>query len=221
MDASTLQKINQYKPASASDYTEADISTFDILASNNLLHSTLFRWSIPSLVKMKQTYLGKPLMFDHQWENVTQQVAFVYDSVLFHYKNPSQEIRDFYLEHSPEPDIDSEILDTEGLYQLVNCIATETSHPITNEIIYGRKINASIGGLEDGSMICPICDTDFNDDNCPHLIPGTVINSTVPIAPYWIRTGYQSTIELSLVAAGNCPTAQVLNTKLSNLLFSQ
>jgi len=219
MDAATLQKINQYRPHNSPEYTDGELSSFDVLASNNLLHASMFKWDKNSLIQMAQTYPGKPLLLDHQWENVAAQHAFIYDACLYHYPQPSQEVQDYFLALSPAPDIDRQIMADEGLYQLKCCIATETSHPITSELNYGRKINASIGGLADGSMICPVCNTDFDDDNCPHLIPGfEYANNSFPVAPYWIRSGYQETIELSLVTAGNCPSARVLNSQTAKIL---
>jgi hypothetical protein len=221
MDAQHLEKINKYRPHNFPEYTEGELSNFDVLASNNLLHASMFKWDKQSLQRMAKTYPGKPLILDHQWENVSAQHAFIYHADLYHYPQPSQDIKNYFLNLSPAPDIDSHILETEGLYQLKCCIATETNHPITSELNYGRKINVSIGGLADGSMICPVCNTSFEDDNCPHLIPGfqySYVDNSFPIAPYWIRSGYQETIELSLVTAGNCPSAKILNCQTAQLL---
>jgi hypothetical protein len=174
----------------------------------------MFRWDEPSLKTMARTYPGKPLMLDHDWEDVLKQCGFVYDAMLLHYPNPSQELQDHFLAQSPAPDMDRDILAKEGLKQLICCVATESSHPVTNDLLYGRKINASIGGLSTGEAYCPICDTSFDDDNCPHYIPSDNLHGNVKmenIAPYWIRGGYMDTMELSLVMAGNCPSARVLN----------
>jgi hypothetical protein len=216
-----LNKINQYRPVNSPEYSEGDISKFSIMASNNLLHASMFKWDINSLKTMGRTYPGKPLMLDHEWENVMNQVGFIYDAQLLHYPNPNNEIRSHYLQNSPNKAIDNMIMDEEGIYQLICQCATETSHPITNDIMYGRKINASIGGLASGEMTCPLCNTSFDDENCPHYIPSGPLTESQQekAAPYWIRGGYQTTMELSMVMAGNCPSARVLNSLDANKLL--
>jgi hypothetical protein len=219
MDAIALQKINQYRPNGCPEYTEGEVSSFDILAANNLLSHSRAKWDIESLKTMTRQYQGQPLMLDHQWDNVSTQMAFIYDSLLYHWEKPSQQIRDYYLSLSPFPDLDSDILDKEGLYQSICKVATETSHPITNELTYGRKLKASIGGYARGPLICPLCETSFYDDACPHYIPDA--NQSMdqdPIAPYFIYSGWYHTVELSLVTDGNCPSAQVLNFKTAKIL---
>jgi len=214
----TLNKINSFRPHGHPEYSDSDISTFHILASNNLLHCDLFRWDLPSIKQMARTYPGKPLMLDHDWEDVLKQCGFVYDATLLHYANPSPELKEYMLSRSPRPEIDSKILEQEGLYQLLCHVVTETSHPITNDLQYNRKINASIGGFSDKQTYCPICNTSFEDDDCPHYLPVGKIHGNVKaenIAPYWIRGGYIDTAELSLVMAGNCPSARVLNSSIA------
>jgi hypothetical protein len=214
----TLNKINSYRPQGHPEYSQSDVSSFHILASNNLLHSDLFRWNLPSLKQMARTYPGKPLMLDHDWEDVLKQCGFIYDASLLHYAHPSPELKAHMLAHSPKPELDKAIIEKEGLYQLLCHCATETSHPITNDLQYNRKINASIGGISLKESYCPICLTSFEDQFCSHYMPGGKIHGNVKpenIAPYWIRGGFLNTMELSLVMAGNCPTARVLNSSIA------
>lgn len=221
LDQATLDKINCYKPVNAPDYSDGDVSTFSILASNNLLHSSMFQWDLQSLKTMANTYPGKPLMLNHDWENVLNQVGMIYDAQLLHYPNPSPDIRSYFLAISPNKAIDNAIMDKEGIYQLVCQCMTETSHPITNDLMYGRKIYASIGGLSTGAMVCPLCQTSFEHADCPHYIPSGPLTAVQQqqAAPYWIRGGYQTTMELSMVMSGNCPSAKVLNSLDANKLL--
>jgi len=150
---------------------------------------------------------------------VMAQMGFIYKATLLHYPSPSPQVQQYFLNRSPKSEIDQMIMNRDGLYQLVCSVATETSYPITNDLMFGRKINSSIGGLSTGEIECPLCKMSFEDPECPHYIPVSLsANMMDNAAPYWIRKGYTESFELSMVMAGNCPSAKVLNQQDAQIL---
>jgi hypothetical protein len=217
-----LTQINQYRPRGTEPYVQQEVYTVPLLASNNLMHSSLAVWDKTALETMVASYLGKDLMMDHSWDDSLKDFGFVYDAELWHIPKPSNESISRILVESPSPDIDKEIIDRDGLYQVVCYAAIEASHPLVSEIKYRRKADVSIGGHFRGDYICPLCESSFSDEDCPHyppVFPFTWFADPEDLAPYYIRAGEVVSLELSFVFSGNCVQAGIISENLNNIVL--
>jgi hypothetical protein len=128
------------------------------------------------------------------------------------------------LADSPNPDIDREIIQKEGYYQLVAYFAIQSDYEEASDVRYGRRYDVSIGGMSIADFICPICECSFMKDSCPHYMPTDSIGQMITrdemnlIAPYYIRGQFTDAVEISFVVEGNCPQASIISNDMLNLL---
>lgn len=212
-----LIAINNFRAIGTPAYTSEEIISVPILASNNLLHQNFAVWDVRSLETMTALFPGKDLMQDHAWYNTNSCKGFIYDAELW----GRESIPEMDLAESPDPDLDRSIVNRDGGYhQVVLYSAIEAQNAIANDIRFRRKSDVSVGGIRIGTEICPLCNIPFDDKNCPHYPPlPELINwwyteeQLAKLAPYWIRTGWTDSVELSFVVEGNCQQAKIFSYK--------
>lgn len=225
-----LSKINALKPISQPDYASEELIVIPIAASNNLIHTSNSKWSVPTLELITHSYSqgGQDLLLDHTWGNSHNSMGMIFDAELWYYPNPNNSMVDYLLQKSVNG-YDQEILRREGYYQVTLYGAIELSHPIHSQIRYQRNTDVSIGGMANIEYYCPLCSTQtemikFSDEKCPHYMPTRsflwLYADDIPkeeqwrIAPYFIEHGWDNSIELSLVTAGDCRQARIINEEM-------
>mgnify|MGYP001800098041 FL=1 len=209
-----LELINQNRPLTRVTYTAEELVSVPIIASNNLLHWNNQRWNRDALIKMAETYPGQPFAVDHPMYTVKDTVGFIYDAQLIESNAAPVDI----LEAAGELANNTAVVQAEGFIQMVCYAAIAVGHPILDSIDMGRVNNASTGCITDGTHICPLDGTEFGSQSryrCAegHYHPAIAwwfdVEDEDKIAPYAIKTGVISSVELSLVFMGNLPAASI------------
>ncbi len=221
-DEMELNLINQFRPKGTPEYTANEILRIPFLASTNLLFGSLGVWTEKALETMVATYPGKDLMLNHAWDKTETTCGFIYDAELIVVPNPSKEAINRVIADSPNPAIDKEIIKKDGIIQVLCYAAVEASHPVVGEARFRRLADVSTGGVFYGDWICPLCNTSFDDPECPHYPPvGFFLwgEDEEKIAPYYIRDGQHVSVELSFVSEGNCIQAEMLCENLETLVL--
>ena len=214
-NSSQLKKINRYRPAGTPEYTSEEIYTVAIAATNNILSHSNMVWGENSLKVMTKAFLGQDFLLNHSWEDAKQSIGFIYDSQRINTPNPPP----WYLDglDSVQKQSSRKIVKQQGYSTIILYAAIEASHPAVSMILYGRSKDVSIGGLANGDYICPLCQTSFKDEDCPHLPPHPFLlmwladDEDANFAPYYINDGFYDGIELSVVVDGNCAAARVIS----------
>lgn len=214
-NASQLKKINRYRPAGIAEYTSEEIYSVAIAASNNVLSHSNMVWSEKSLQTMTKAFLGQDFLLNHSWEDAKESIGFIYDTQKISTDTPPP----WYLDGLDplQKKSSREIVKQQGYITIVMYAAIEASHPAISMLVYGRSKDVSVGGLADGDYTCPLCQTSFEDKDCPHLPPHPFLlswladNEDVVFAPYYINDGFYDGIELSIVVDGNCAAARVIS----------
>ncbi len=212
-----LRTLNKYRNAGTPEYTSEEVYQFPTLASDNLLHHNNAQWSSRALESMARSLVGKDFLLNHEWGDSNQIKGLVYDSALVSIEGLSEETKLFLIESSSNPRQDLNILSREGYEALILWVAVEANSSINSDVVYLRQSDLSVGGYASIEYLCPLCNVSFNSPECPHIIPDPTfmwlmdVESNDPdLAPYYIRDGEFTGIELSLVVSGNCPRARIL-----------
>lgn len=232
-DQEQLTKINQLRPAGMSPYESEQIFVVPIAAANNMIGYSGGAWTEKSLKKMARDYAttSPDFMESHEWDEADAIIGQVFDAELWTFKDPSKKIIDYVLSYSPAPDLDRKILKKDG-YHLVVCYAfIEATSETASNLLYKRRTDVSIGGFQLPIFSCPVCSdaTDtvsFSDESCPHLMPYGVfwremINDEQRklFAPYYLSDHFKQVVEISVVADGNCPQAQIITENMIDILL--
>ena len=189
--------------------------TVPIVASNNLLSHGNMVWSDDSLKKMVKAFLGADFMLDHSWGTTEKTKGIIYD------------VEQINLAQAPpwatgglDPDqvkTSKKIIRDKGYSSIVMYGSIEASSEIVSNIRYLRSRDVSIGGLALSNIICPLCETSFRDDECPHIPPHPSVlwwlsdEEKKLLAPYYINDGLYDGVELSIVTDGACAAARIMS----------
>lgn len=216
-----MELINQFKPYGLDPWEPSELMRFALVASNNLIHSSLQVWDKNALETMVASYPGCALMIDHEWEDQTKTFGMVYDALIYSLPRVSKEGIAKILEKSPNPSEDYRIIQKDGYHQVLLFGFVEATHPIISEISYGRKADVSMGGIFYGESICPICDIPYSDPKCPHYPPymAGLVDEEI-LTPYYRRSGKMDSIECSFVTSGNCKQARLVDSRLNTFVFN-
>lgn len=225
-DEGELAKINSYldEPTKAEEWYIVPFK-----ASDNLVSRSIRKWNDNVLNQMVVELKGRPLLIDHNWEEVEDSVGFIYDC----YKVESSSCDEGIWNQPGKAEKNKAIIQREG-YKAVYCLAAISAD--MQQVITGikmRRLNdCSTGGyLSQMKLICPNCSSekqrtvtftekDKNDEYvCPHLIPSNYTEMYEDtsdmgldgylMADYLELDGVFDGIELSIVQAGNLPAASV------------
>jgi hypothetical protein len=226
-----LDKINQM---TGRDSKAEEWYVIPFKASDNLVSRSMRQWHGDVLNQMTDQLKGRPLIVDHNWDNVGDSVGHIFDCVMTNATSAPQSVWD----QPGKADLNRAIIAKEG-YKAVYCLACVGSD-MQNVIdgIESRRLNdCSTGGLLSNiQMLCPNCSDDkgrevsFTEKNkngeytCPHMIPSQYSGmyssddddpdvddlGQTRYADYMTLNGVFDGIELSIVQAGNLPAASVV-----------
>lgn len=217
-NADQLNKINSI---SNMEYEKSEVFVSQLIASDNLVHMDLAKWSKPMLEKIGNNYIGANFERDHAYSS-NGIIGRVFDYLIIEYPPPLYpDFKNNLLKESfYNKDSDRFILDEEGYSALFLSCFTEAVNSSTSDLYYSRVKDVSTGGyISNRQYICPLCGVGFNDNRCPHFIPSSYgkMWQTDPeykekVAPYYLLEGdeHKST-EVSVVEMGNLPRAKILN----------
>ncbi len=195
-------------------------------ASNNFVDLDYRKWHPSALVQMGSTFIGRPLLLDHQWGNSDKAVAFIFDSKLVS-EQPDKET----LNKGGWSKFNREITKSEGYQWLYLCAAIAVNSPAA-KLIQDRAYNDCSTGsiLRQPYLVCPNCskkqgrEVEFNEIDekgeviCDHMVPSQFmlyVNEAYDLgwkfADYSILgAGHHEAVELSNCNRGCLPAASVI-----------
>ena len=217
-----LQVINSKLPRPVEP---GELTVVTWVASHNLLSHSMEVWDLDSLQAMAKGFpqgLGCPLQRDHDWYTVEMNEGFIFDSRLTRSSAAPDEIVNAepgFSEHNLK------IIGRDGYVSLELDTAIPTESPFLKAIMHGKISQCSTGGMRTDALYCPLCSESqgkpvdfFKDDSCPHIPPLPYMSWWYDfddpeirklLAPYYIRGGFTTAIELSAVVKGDLPGAQL------------
>lgn len=201
-----MQKIKEFTPLPADE-----LVTVRIRAADNLLNRGLGKWGREELDSLAAMLPGCPLLTDHDWDSVDKIVGKVFDAHV-RVGDASGPYVAQAMNRAGGFDTNRKIVAREGFAELLVDCYLRDFHPAVERVLSGEWSHVSTGGFRHKDVWCPICDTSFLDESCPHMIPvpGMIPRDGDNVAPYYIRKDVFDVGELSLVTIPNLPVAQVL-----------
>ena len=198
-------------------YTADQFISVPMLASHNLMSFSNGVWDGASLEAMARLFPGKPAQLNHEWDEVEDCIGLLYDAFLVRSMDAPANI----LNASDFFDVNRQIVAKDGFVALIVMAAFPVESAVVDAIAQSRARGVSTGGLTTGEYWCPTCNLSFERDpsrevNCHHAPPHPILlylygdDPSVEFAPYYIRMGFHTAIEMSLVVSGNLPGAEVL-----------
>jgi len=210
-NADQLAKVQAHAPKGI-NYTADRFVSVPIMASHNLMSYSNGVWDTDSLEAMARQFPGKPAQLNHNWDDVQDSIGLIYDAFLLRSMDAPTHIlnaADFF-------DINRQIVAKDGFIGLIIMAAFPVESAAVDAIAQSRARGISTGGLTSGEYGCPLCELSFEDANCPHIPPHPMLlhlygsDPDMNFAPYYVRQGFHTGIEVSLVVSGNLPGAEVL-----------
>ena len=228
-----LALMNRYKPKGLADYQAEELVTIPWLASHTLMQHGGGVWSPEALMEMAYGSPGCPVLLDHDWDDTSASVGFIFNAHVLALDTKS-------IESSPELEeimwasagqyvtnnLDV-IKRNGGAYLMILETAHEANSSFVSDVRFNRVRSCSTGCLlaSEESYVCPIC-TDqqgeyipFSDESCEHLINSPYLAWFVDvddpeiqerISPYVIKHGISDMIEVSAVSVPGLPGARRL-----------
>lgn len=189
-------------------------------ASDNLVSHSYKVWHDRVLEQMPKQLIGKNLILNHEWDDVSSSVGIIFDGFMT-YDEPEPELTN----GSDKSRSNTKIVQANGYKCVYLLAAIHASKPQEiMDIKTGRISKCSTGGiLNDVDIICPHCSEEYGREVsffevdeygayvCPHEIPGGFeYKEDSLVADYAIWDGSFEGVELSLVVCGNLPGASVM-----------
>ncbi len=209
-----LDQINRFRPKGMPPYKAEDLVSVPMLASHNLMSFSNGVWDDLSLESMAALFPGKPMNLNHEWDDVQKNVGFVYSA----YAVQTADAPIHILNAAEYFEVNRSIVANKGFQFLLTYAAFPSDSPAVKAIEFRQAKDVSTGGITDGTMICPLCNGEFFTDECDgHLPPHPMLlfflgdDDDIEWAPYYIRSGFHTAVELSLCVSGNLPGAEVLS----------
>jgi hypothetical protein len=209
--AEQLAKMQSHAPKGIT-YTADQFVSVPMVASHNLMSFSNGVWDLASLEAMARLFPGKPAQLNHNWDDIQDCTGLLYDAFLVRSMDAPTNI----LNASDFFDVNRQIVAKDGFIALIVMAAFPVESAVVDAIAQSRARGVSTGGLTTGEYGCPLCDLSFEDANCPHVPPHPMLlyyygdDPDMNFAPYYIRMGFHTAIEVSLVVSGNLPGAEVL-----------
>ena len=202
------------------DWDPEEWFVFPLRISDNFLSRSNRVWHDEILNQFAKDMVGKPLLYNHDWDSPDESVGIVFDSFASA-DSPSDEI----ISSGNRKKSNYNILNKKG-YKCVYALAAIHASK-QNDIMSVKTMRidkCSTGGiLSEVDVICPHCSEEYGrevsffeiDENsnyiCPHEMPGGYeYEEDSLVADYAIWTGNMESVELSLVVCGNLPGASVM-----------
>ena len=208
-----LDTINDLIPASLEKLELSDLVAVRFRATDNLLNRSYGKWAAEALPVLQDLLIGLPLTLDHDWEDISKIQALIFDSKIRKYQAP-----EWAIDRAGNKTVNSSIIRREGYLSLEFDAVFPVDSPAVQALRFGKLNSVSLGGFEYEDHVCPLCNTSFDDDACPHLKPdkywGVKPGLTYEtaqglrlVAPYFVRVKPRDLGEASLVVIPNYPAA--------------
>lgn len=207
-----LDQINQYRPKGRPPLKAQDVISVPMLASHNLMSYTNAVWSTESLEAMAALYPGRQVNLNHTWEDVQKNIGLIFSAYLIQTPDAPTNI----LNAANFFDVNRQIVANDGFQFLLGYGAFPKDSPAISAIDYRLARDVSTGAVTDGTWICPVCDAEFFTQGCSHWPPHPELlqwmgdDDEIEFAPYYIRSGLHTAIEITSCVAGNLPGAEIL-----------
>ncbi|MCH3961261.1 MAG: hypothetical protein LKF53_02730 [Solobacterium sp.] len=181
-----LKKINSY---TMKDLTAEDVFTFKLAMENNCVDRQYESMSDDSLTALSNAFIGRPLIKNHDWTDVDNEVARIYDTQI--------DESDSELNEQGNP--------VKTLVAKLYMVRTDSNKDLISEIQAGIKKECSVG-FSCKSLVCSICGVDnMNDGICKHF-PGRVYDGKTCT---FMIDNIEDAYEVSLVTVPAVKTAGV------------
>lgn len=204
-----LSLINQFIPAGQPSMTVSDVVTVPFVAADNLVNRSLDCWSVESLKSMAKMLPGLPMTLDHDWGDTSKEWGRIYSAECIR----SQSAPDAAIDRAGNSKSNRSIVAKDGFYQVIFEVFAPVDSPVVKALKRGHAGGVSTGGFQFTDYHCPLCNTTFYDDRCPHVPPDRwlgVTDDDPDVAPYAIRVGLFDIGEVSIVTLPNLPNAGIL-----------
>lgn len=211
-NAEDLALINRYVPAGLDPLTEADVFVVSVVAADNLVNRSGWRWRSAELDQMAQSYPGAIATIDHEWDHVEKAKGRVFAARTLTAEQMPDPSR---LRKNPNYGDNMGILAREGYA----CCVVDMYMPKLPKLVEKFRLaiwkEVSVGGLTYQEFHCPVCQKSFEDDGCTH-IPNVWWmtwdldeSEQEMVVPYYERVGDYDLVEISFVAVPNLPGAGI------------
>jgi hypothetical protein len=203
-------------------------------ASNNLLDCSDRRWALNILAGMGLSFIGRPLIVNHSWDDVEASRGFVISSALV--KDDASIVPESMLSGAGAEVYNKEIIEKEGLVWLYLCVAIPRSSAAAEMVLTRTANDVSTGSTHHNPYLrCPNCERSSNGKevrmdtytkdsrgnkifDCDHLAGSSFLKKVLGeeyqnynFSDYTILSAESTTsIELSLCQAGCLPAASIL-----------
>jgi hypothetical protein len=204
-----LAVINQFIPVGMPPMTVSDVVTIPFVAADNLVNRSLDCWDVASLRKMAQLLPGLPMTLDHDWDDTSKEWGRIYTAEFIRSQTPPE----CAIDRAGNANRNRQIIAKHGFNQVIFEVFAPTDSPVVKALKRGHSGGVSTGGFQFTDYFCPICDTSFYDDKCPHVPPDRWMGITEDdpdVAPYAVRVGLFDIGEVSIVTMPNLPNAGIL-----------
>lgn len=204
-----LDKIHSYGSAALPTYSE-EIEVIPFIATDNLVARSRTKWSLAALDSIAAKLPGLPCQLNHDWEEVGTIVGLVFEAKVLPLDRIPQELLSVN-HYNPT------IFNSEGYHPCIAHVAFPRTSSLLSGIQLGAINSVSIGGFKPTDYHCPICNTSFDDPDCPHVPPSYWRQDSTTTAPYIIRTDTTDLGELSIVTIPDVPGAKTILNKYKEL----
>lgn len=210
----------------SSENQSEDYEYFTFMASDNLINFSYRKWSTEILNQMAKNHANIPLILNHEWDAVETTLGYCTKSWI----EKSENLPNSYSQVPGMEKFNKKIVEKEGLHNLYLKFAVPKHLELEIKHLKTGIYNfVSTGGLLlKPEFVCPNCTelrgekTTFTQKDkkgnyvCPHAMPHPWLFqyfdedelADMEIADYVIIDGDYSPSELSLVVAGNYPSAK-------------
>lgn len=206
-----LKKINALVPSGFDPLVAEEVFVVTGAIADNLLNRSFARWDAQALEDMASLIINTPATLDHAWDSVEEVWGRTFDAVTI--TTPYDQVPKSVLDRAGNLTENRKICKAEGLVQCYASAFTSIDHPILASLRYAQASEISTGGFDFHSVVCPLCNTGFGENNCNHYPPSPWLgrNESDPReAPYYTRANLFDILEFSLVACPNLPNAGVV-----------
>ena len=217
-----MTKIRGYKPDGVNELTAQEVSVVTLMATNNLLTYDDKKWSMRSLEAFPSIIVGKQALIDHNDLSVEACWGKIFDAMLVRKPTAPNDVAD-RLPYQSEAN--RRIIAQEGYAELIVKVYVQNSHPIVEDIRFGRRDRVSVGGFFYEALRCDNCNCSEGWPYCERdkliperqygLKPGSTIaanNRVYEVSSYAVRDGLLAAEEVSFVNSGNIPAAGIVRS---------
>ncbi len=203
-DEKQYEKILQYLPLEMKPPESTDFAILTFVATDNLISRGLSKWDKDELPKIAKFIQGCPFTLDHEWGEVEEAQGLCFDAKVKKIE-PDMSL----IDQCNNKEWNQKIVKDEGYLNVEVNVAFPILSPILNSLRYGCSGSVSLGGFVYQEIWCPLCNTPFDDENCPHFIPNPWEKKYKETAPYYVRKNLIDLAELSLVLIPNFKNAKL------------